>query len=142
MANLTSANSSFNLTADGYYAGVKIEGYATDDAFAFGAIESGVATMGIDGKMSKAWVPQIKTQTISLQADSESVKIFKAIYEFQEINREVIDLSATITVPSIGMAYTLSNGVMTSYTPVSAHGRTLGAMAYTISWGSVRSAKL
>lgn len=142
MATLTSANSIFNLTAEGYYAGVKIEGFATDDAFAASAVESGIAVVGVDGKLSKAWVPQVKVQNITLQADSESVKIFKAIYEYQETNREVIDLSAVITVPALGVSYTCSNGVLTSYTPIPGHARTLSPLSYAISWGSIRSAKV
>lgn len=57
MASLTSTNSVFILTAEGIYSGVRVEGFASDDAFTFSTTEIGAGFMGVDGKFSTAYTP-------------------------------------------------------------------------------------
>ena len=142
MASLTSTNSIFYLTADGIYAGVRVQGFASDDAFTFASIEIGVGQMGVDGRFSTAYTPAAKPQDITLQADSPSIDVFDTIYSYSETQRERVLLSGVITVPSVGKSYTLSNGVLVNYTPVPDHKRTLQPQRFQIVWGDVKLAKI
>lgn len=139
---LTSTNSEFILSVSGLYAGVKIEGFASDDAFTFDAFETGVGMMGVDGKFSMGYVPSPKPQNITLQADSDSIDVFEAIYAYIVSQRETIRLSGVVTVQSTGKSYALSDGVLVNYTPVPDHKRTLQPQRFTIMWGSVMPAKI
>jgi hypothetical protein len=98
--------------------------------------------MGVDGKMSAGWTPHIVPQTIHLQADSESVEVFDTIYQYTQSQSEVLWLSAVIEIPATGMSYTLSQGVMQTYTPVAPHNRVQEPKQYVIHWGKITPAKI
>lgn len=142
MASLTSTNSVFILTAEGIYAGVRVEGFASDDAFTFSTTEIGAGFMGVDGKFSTAYTPAPCPQDITLQADSSSIDIFDTIYAYTKTQRERVPLAGVITVTSTGKSYTLSNGVLVNYTPLSDHKRTLQPQRFQIVWGDVSPAKI
>lgn len=139
---LTSTNSVFTISVDGVYSGVRVEGFATDDAFSIGAKQTGVGMVGVDGKFSYAYTPSTAEMNVSLQADSDSIDIFDTIYALQENGREAYLLSANIQVPSLKKSYNLSNGVLTSYTPMPDHKQTLSAQQFTIVWGKVSISKI
>lgn len=134
---ITSANSVFNLSAEGVYAGVRIEGFSADAAFAAESFETGVGQMGVDGKFSRGWVPSAIPQTITLNADSQSIDVFDAIYQYEKTQRETVHLTATITITATGKSYTLTDGVLTNYVPFASHGRTQAPVTFQILWGSV-----
>jgi len=139
---ITSANSKFTLSAEGLYAGVRIQGYSSDTAFTVDSVQVAETRMGVDGNMSAGWLPHIVSQTISLQADSESVSVFDTIYQYTQSQREILYLTAVIEVPATGKSYTLSKGVMQTYTPVAPHNRVQESKQYVIHWGSVTPAKI
>ena len=134
---LTATNSVFTISVEGVYKGVRVEGFATDDAFSLGAKQTGVGMVGVDGKFSYGYTPSVTEQNITLQADSESIDLFDAIYKLQENAREAYLLQAEIRVPSTRKVYTLTNGVLTSYTPMPDHKQTLSPQSFTIVWGKV-----
>ncbi|HJW05309.1 MAG TPA: hypothetical protein VJ527_02340, partial [Rhodanobacter sp.] len=98
--------------------------------------------LGVDGKMSAGWVPRMYTQTISLQADSPSIPVFDAIATAQDAAKTVFRLNGVITLPGVGMSYTMSRGVLTRYKPMSDAKRTLAPVEFQITWESVRPAKI
>ena len=74
MSSLTSANSVIMLTIPGLFdTPQQIQGYSADDIFDTGQVSNAEVLMGIDGKLSGGWIPAVKTQTYTLQADSLSV---------------------------------------------------------------------
>ena len=74
---ITSANSTFTITAASLFpTPVQLQGYASDKAFATEALELAEVQMGVDGRMTSGYVPNVVKQTISLQADSPSRSIF------------------------------------------------------------------
>ncbi|MCH3837588.1 phage tail fiber protein, partial [Campylobacter jejuni] len=89
-----------------------IEGYATDEAFAFEAVQLAQAVMGVDGRMSAGYTPQPVVQTISIQADSPSKFIFEAWIAAMKTAREVFYSNGTLAIPSLERKYTLQRGVL------------------------------
>ncbi|MVW80176.1 phage tail fiber protein [Bordetella sp. 02P26C-1] len=138
MATITSANSVLMLAISSVYpAPQKIEGYATDDAFASDAVTPAVAVMGVDGRLSAGYTPVPTVQTITLQADSPSLFLFETWASAMEAAKEVFFASGTLYLPSIDRKFTLINGVLTQLQRFPSARKTLEPMAYQITWESV-----
>lgn len=113
MGSITSANSSFILTASSVFpAPQALEGYAADDAFMADAVDQAEVIMGVDGKLSAGFTPNPVKITVAIQADSKSINVFDAIVTAQQAGRDVIFLDGVISLPSIGKSYTLTKGVI------------------------------
>ncbi len=139
---ITSANSKFTISAEGLYAGVQVQGFASDTAFTVDPVQTAETRMGVDGNMSAGWTPHIVPQTIHLQADSDSVEVFDTIYQYTQSQSEILWLTAVIEIPATGQSYTLSKGVMQTYTPVAPHNRVQEPKQYVIHWGKITPAKI
>lgn len=151
MTTITSANSSLVLTPrlagllSGLLpalagAGFPVQGYASDDAFATDTVDSAEARMGVDGRMSAGYLPRMTKQTITLQADSPSIKTFETLIGAQDTVREVIFLDGILTLPSIETSYALIKGVLTRLTPIPPAKRVLEPVSYELTWELVQPA--
>ena len=130
---LTSMNSVLTMANSTLFpAATQIEGFATDAAVAVDELETGIAVMGVDGKMSYGRVPNVRTCTITFQADSPSNTSFDIVEAFEKTQREKIELTFTLQVPSINRAYTFTKCVLTNINPLSPIQRTLGARTYKV----------
>lgn len=118
----------------------KIEGYATDEAFAFEAVQLAQAVMGVDGRMSAGYTPQPVVQTISIQADSPSKFIFEAWIAAMKTAREVFYSNGTLAIPSLERKYTLQRGVLTQAPMVPTARSILQPMTFQITWENVSPA--
>lgn len=135
---ITSANSVFMLAvANLYPVPQQLQGYAADAAFATDDIEPAETFMGVDGKMSAGFVPVAIPQTISLQADSDSILLFDAWLNAEKAAREIYYASAIISLPAIGREYTLTRGVLTRAKPLPDAKKTLQPVEYRITWESI-----
>lgn len=115
-ASLTVANSSIVMTVEGLFPnGVTLAGYAADNVFEFGAVESKELSMGIDGKYSAGFVYNPIPFTLTLQADSESLDVFEQIWQRETSNRDALSVGLTVALPSTSKRYTLRNGYLQSY---------------------------
>lgn len=138
MSTLTSANATFLLSIkDLFPTPVALEGYATDDAFTADAITQAEVQIGVDGQLSAGFVFAPQPMGVAFQATSRSLIIMDAWRIQQASNREVFAANGVITIPSIGMIYTLKNGYLTSAKPLPDAKRVLQPMAYTITWESI-----
>ncbi|WP_241132401.1 phage tail fiber protein [Achromobacter insuavis] len=138
MTTLTSANSVLTLGVGLVFpVPQKIEGYATDDAFAFDAVQLAQAVMGVDGYMSAGYTPQPVIQTITLQADSASKFIFEGWIAAMKTAREVFYANGSLAIPSIERKYTLQRGVLTQAPPVPTARALLQPMTFQITWQNV-----
>jgi len=118
MSTLTSANSVLMLgVANLFNVPVKIEGYATDDAFMTADAESGEAIMGIDGKLSAGFTPYPVEMEVTLQSDSSSITFFEAVIDAELIAKEKYELNGSLLIPSIGKVYALTRGFLTTIAP-------------------------
>lgn len=130
---LTAMNSTVVLSQDDYFpAGVAIEGFSTDAMIAADDAEKGIATMGVDGKMSVARVPYITTFKITLSSDSDSNDVFDMIEEHERIRRNPLKVRFTMTCPDLNVAYTFNNCIITNINPIPPHARTVGAREYKV----------
>lgn len=140
---ITSANSVFTLVIPGLFpAPVQLQGYATDKSFATEAIDFAETMIGVDGKMSAGYVPNITPQTITLQADSVSKDIFAALIAATKTAREVFFLNATLVLQSTGESFTMARGVLKNAKQIADGGKVLQPQDYVIHWESVNRAIL
>ena len=145
MANttITSANSILTMIVPGLFpVPVSIQGYASDDAFMLDALDLAEVSMGVDGKMSAGYVPKEVKQTITLQADSESKDFFAILTQAVKTAREVFYMSATLSLPSTGEAFTFTRGILTSVEQAPTGKKMLQPQKFVITWESVNRAIL
>lgn len=141
MSTLTSANSVLMLGVGGIFpTPQKIEGYATDDAFAFDAAQPAQAVMGVDGRMSAGYTPFMSVQTIAIQADSPSMTIFEAWLAAMKVAREVFYATGTLNIPSIGRKFVMTKGVLTQIPSAPTARAILQPMTFQITWENVSPA--
>lgn len=141
MATLTSANSVLMLAVGGVFpVPQKIEGYASESAFTFDVAKPALVTMGVDGRMSASYVPVPRVQTIMIQPDSPSLRIFEIWMAACESAREMFYANGTLNVPSIDRKYTLTRGVLTQIPPAPDAKATLQFMTFQITWQNVSPA--
>lgn len=115
-ATLTTANSSIAITVQGLYpSSTLLSGYAADNIFEAAEVENGEYSMGIDGKLSKGFVFNEIPFTLTLQADSPSLRIFEQVWQYEVSNRDKLDVGLTVALPSAGLRYGLKDGAMRSY---------------------------
>lgn len=141
MATLTSANCTLMIGVGLVFpVPQEIQGFATDDAVAIDANQPAEALMGVDGIMSAGWVPTMRVQTISLQADSPSLFIFETWATSQEAAREVFFANGSLYIPSINRKYAMTRGVLTDYRTHPDAKRILQPVQFKITWQTVAPA--
>lgn len=134
--DITSANSTFTLSVPQVFpVAATLEGYATEDAFAQAEVEIGQVVIGVDGQASGAFIPFLVPQTITFQADSDSIPdVFEAWWTAQVANRALYTASGVLSIPSIGKKCEAQFGRLTRITPAPAAGKMLKPMQYQIMW--------
>ena len=111
--DITSATATLILTVENLYpAGVKIEGFSTDNSFAMDDDTIAETHRGVDGKMTS------------------------------KTNMTVLETSMQITVPALGKEFSLKNGVMISGHPVPSGEKVLGNTAWTFHFGKFESSSI
>lgn len=134
--DITSANSTLVLTVENLYpAGVKIEGFSTDNSFAMDDDTIAETHMGVDGKLTAGFTPSEKSVTITLDAGSPSYEVLCNIYNMSKTNMTVLDTSMQITVPALGKEFSFKNGVMVTGHPLPAGEKVLGSTNWTFHFG-------
>ena len=138
MASLTSANVILMISIDSLYASpVQIQGFAVDDVFDIPALAVAETMMGVDGILSGGYVNVPVPQTIALQADSVSNQIFDTWGTTQKTINDIYYANMTATFPSLGIKYTLTRGILSSYSPLGSPRKVLQPRRHTITWQSI-----
>ena len=138
MASITSANAIYTLMITKLIpAPIQLQGFAADDIFDTEALEIGEVLMGVDGFLSAGFVRHPIKQSIMLQADSQSNKLFQIWYDGEKALGDKYFAQATVVLPALKTIYTLSNGVMTTYQPIPDAKKVLQPRKYSIVWESV-----
>ena len=141
--DITSANATLILTVENLYpAGVKIEGFSTDNSFAMDDDTIAETHMGVDGKMTAGFTPSEKSITITLDAGSPSYELLCNIDNTSKTNMTVLETSMQRTVPALGKEFSLKNGVMISGHPVPSGEKVLGNTAWTFHFGKFESSSI
>jgi hypothetical protein len=135
---ITSANSVFTIIVPGLFpTPVQLQGYSAERAWNTDQQDLAETQMGVDGRMTAGFVPNIVRQTISLQADSPSKVIFNSIARAMKSSREVFYISAAISLPSTGEAFSCRRGVLKNFKPVPDAAKVLQPMDFAIEWESI-----
>lgn len=140
---ITSANSVFTLSAPvAGIVGATLEGYSTDRAFFTDARQIAEVQMGVDGRMTAGYTPMPQTMSVTLQADSPSRRIFKAIEQTMKSTREIVWLTAEIALPGPGEKYALVRGVLNNTKTAPDAAKVLQPVEYQITWQSIDASLL
>lgn len=139
MSNLiTSANAVYTLTLSALFsAPIVLENWSSDRAFEQDALEMAETQMSIDGKLNKGYVPRPVNQNLSFSAASSSLDVFEAVIAYQQQERTIIDLGATIVLPSVNRRYTFINGCLSSGSVAPNAGGTLENRGFSLVWERV-----
>jgi hypothetical protein len=143
MPSITSANSVVTLGIVGLYTvPQQLQGYDVDDIYSSENVDNSEVKIGVDGILSAGWIPALIKQNYSLQADSISVGLFEAWYAAEQTAREKYWAFGLIHLPGIGRSYAMTNGILSSYSPMSDAKKVLAPRKFTITWQSVVAAPL
>mgnify|MGYP001393102718 FL=1 len=118
----------------------QIEGWSADNAFSIDAQQTAMVVQGVDGKTHFGWVPHLVPFNVSLMPDSDSQDYLENLVTAQDLMRETLMITGTLIIPAISKKYSLTNGALTSYTPIPSHQRVLAAQGMTITFSSITPA--
>ena len=135
---ITSSNSTFTLMIPPIFPSPQVlEGYAVDDAFSVDDLVLAEVQMGVDGKMSAGFTPNVSTMTISLQADSPSILVFEYWTQVMKGAKEIFVGQGAISILSVSKNYILTNGVLTAVKQLSDAKKVLAPQSFTITWETI-----
>jgi hypothetical protein len=141
MANITAANSVFMLSITGLYTTPQqLQGYAMDDVFDVPAVKPVETMMGVDGRLSAGFQNFPFVLSVSLQADSASNLIFENWLAAMQQQLNALQAQATITLPSVGRKYTMTNGYLTDVPPIASAKKVLQPRKYELTFETVTPA--
>lgn len=116
IGSITSADAVFTLTVPGLYsAPQQIQQFDVDDAFDTEAVENGEIMKGVDGYMAAGWKPTMPKLNVHLMANSPSNSVFDTVFQTEQQQKTKFLMQGIITLPGIGMQFTLLNGYLFSY---------------------------
>ena len=138
MADISSSNAVLSLSIAGLIpAPVIIKGWSSDDAFDVEDFKTAEHVMGIDGKLSAGWVFEAVPMSLNLQADSASLDVFETLYATEKALQKKFFLNCTILVPSLGKLYTFTNGIVETYSGMSAAKKLMQPRRMGLVWESM-----
>lgn len=141
MANdrtLTAANAIIMIGVRGLFdTPRRLQGFAADNVTTIDPVTNTETSMGIDGRLSAGFVFNPVPQSITLQADSESVDMFEFWHAAQRQRRETYWAFGSILLRATNKRYVMDRGVMTSASLMPAINRTLQPRQFSLTWESV-----
>lgn len=137
--SITAGNSVAYIVVENLFPqGFKLEKYGTDAALQLENIQFAETAMSVDGQIIAGKIFNIKPVTVTLAADSPSLKSFEEWISTQEQAREVMWCSMTITIPSTGRTYQYDKGVLQAGNVMPPVNRTLGERTFVLHFESVK----
>jgi len=137
MGDITSQNSVFILSVTGVFGQAYLDGYSVDDMFGVDTMEIMETMMGLSNNLAYGLIPVAVKNHITLMADSPSIALFDQWYLQMQQTQSVYSANGNIVVPSTSMKYTLTNGVMNSYSPMSDHRKVQQPRKFGFTWESI-----
>jgi len=132
--DITSATSSVSmLSTNGI---TDFEGYSADDIFTADSVDFVETRIGVDGKMSAGYVPQIKTVTFNFEASSKSLPSLLNLYAISEATRTPVFVTLTVFIPAISKKF-ICEGVMKGTKPMYDAKKTLEPMPIKFDFESI-----
>lgn len=116
--DITSANAEAILTVEEIYpSGITLQMFGTDQALAMDAIDIAETRKGVDGKLVGGYVPVIYPVTVTLEASSPSAASLATVWQAMATNKRIYACNLVCTVPSIGVVFSWSVGIMKNGAP-------------------------
>lgn len=115
----------------------QLQGFGVDDVYDVPQIRSVETMMGVDGILSGGFVFVAIPQTITLQADSASNRLFDTWWTQMQAAKDVYIANGLIKLPGIATKFIQSTGYLTGYKPVPAGKKVLQPRTYEITWGTI-----
>jgi hypothetical protein len=138
MASITSANASFIIKIPRLVpGGVKLDGFATDNAWATEEVEMAEVQIGVDGLKSEGYVFALVPMEIHFAASSKAIKLFETWIAQQKQQKETFSASGMIVIPATSTVYECTNGTLTRGSIMPNAGRTLQPRQFQITWESI-----
>lgn len=139
--DITASNAIFMLSvATIFPAAQKLQGFSADAAFATDAVEIAQVGKGVDGKMFAGYTPYNTPQNITIMPDSPSLQLFLQWVQTMKATQGIFVAQGSVSIPSIGQKWTLSNGVLTRVPSIPSVQKVLQAMEFQITWDNVDAA--
>lgn len=139
---ITSANAEVTLNCALFPAGLKFQGFSTDNAWTTETVEQVVSQMGVDGHLSHGYVCSPTPITFTFSADSNTPERLGYLSAFEDTTKEVVLCQMTIKLKSLNQTIILTNGAMNNGQKLPAGERTLGNMPYTFTFESAVASPL
>jgi hypothetical protein len=138
-STITSANSVFTLSVAGLFPiPQQLQGYSAERAWESSAVDMSESQIGVDGRKTSGFIYSMVTQTISLQGDSPSKRIFIAIANAMRAARDVYYISGTIDLPSTGESFICARGTLKSMKMLPDAAKVLQSQDFVIEWESIQ----
>jgi len=135
---ITSANSVVTMTqASLFPAPVQFYGYSADKAFSQDAVDFAETQMGVDGRMTAGYTPNVTPFTITLQADSPTRQYMTILISAMRQAREIFYVNMTVTIPSTGEVVFLTRGVLKNAKSIPDANKVLQPIDYQFEFESV-----
>jgi hypothetical protein len=96
--------------------------------------------MGVDGILSAGFVFVEVRQTFMLQADSPSCSLFDIWWLTNQANEDSLPATGQVNLFAIGQKWSMANGHLTSYKPMSDAKKLLQPRHFEITWGRISPA--
>lgn len=134
--NVGVTNSVLVLGAGDLLPNQPIIGWSPDDFFSTAEVSNNITQMTLDGFLTYGWVPVEMGFDVMLYAASPSNAFFDTIWNNQNLTQSSIRIDGNCTTP-LGIHYTLTNGVMKSYTPIPAAKKTFQSRSFKLVFQSI-----
>lgn len=133
---ITSADAEVLLSADIFPIPMRLEEWATDDAWSMDSTELAEAHMGVDAHIAFGYKPTPKIITFNFMADSISlIEVIDPLIAHMDSRTTILDLSLILSLNSLGRSWRLWNGAMTSADRLPPGGTVLGKRSATFTFG-------
>lgn len=140
--SLTSVNATLTLAIPGLFDTAQdVQGFAPGDAISFDPTTNAKVQIGVDGFVAGGFVPTLHPMSIKLMASSPSITTFLTWISTQQASGTLLTATGVLTVPSVNLVYTLTNGYLEKSQDVQIK-EILGDQTFNIIWGSVSVAPI
>lgn len=143
MSDITSANATLVLAIPLLLpVPQQIQGFSAEDIFTTAPVVPVETMMGLDGALSGGFVPTEKKFEITLMAGSASNTFFDAWIAGMYAAYQAVAASGSLSLPSIGRFYTLTNGFLTRHPPIADGRKILQPRRFEITFENIVGAPI
>lgn len=123
-------------------AGINVQGYSSDDAFATEAVDIAETRIGTDGLPSYGYLPRLNKMSIILSPDSLTLPVFNALVGVEDQIKEKVRCDGILTLQSINTTFALIDGVLSRMTPIPPGKKVLDPVTYEFTWWQITPAPM